>query len=100
MLIKFLILINYLTLGYQEVGLFSSPAPQTTPTNSMGDILMPMSSGPFASQQTPPTKQKLTTDVDSSLTLAASNMSLELGGTKGMGISPVGGMGMGLAPKK
>lgn len=64
----------------------------------MGDILMPLSSGPYASQQTPPQAQKLTTDVDSSLAMAASNLSLELGGNKGTGMGT--GLGTGMGTKK
>ena len=67
-------------------------------TTNLGDILLPMSSGPFATQQTQFQGQKLTTDVDSSLALAATNLSLELGGTKGTGVGTV--TGTGIAQKK
>lgn len=88
--------------SYQEISLFPQQNPTTQPnfdspfgnpllqpnqpsgvgSNGLGDILQPISSGPLATKQPPP-QQKLTTDVDSSLALAANNLSLELGGGVG-----------------
>ena len=85
--------------GYQEIGMFSSQpaAPTTTSSaNGLADILQPMSTGPFASQQPQPQAKKLTTDVDSSLALAATNLSLELGGG---GTSTGTGLGSGIQKK-